>query len=140
VRIYTPRPPNAGAKKSELVFRVGFDQQVEWSIAVKLMTGHDYPCLRLNIACMTVYQARPLLYLLHPLQLTDQVAQSVVLPGQLIALLDEPRRLGPLGVALGPRRQHQRTQRGDVVTQDLWARHARIIALRRNPRIGSTYG
>src|SRR5262249_16284463 len=59
---------------------------------------------------------------LHPLQLTDQVAQSVVLPGQLIALLDEPRLLGPLGVALGPRRQHQRAQRGDVVRQDLSGR------------------
>ena len=64
---------------------------------------------------------------LHPLQLANQVAQSVVLTSELIALFDEPRLLRPLGVALGPRRQHQRTQRDDVVGKDLWA-HDRIIA------------
>ena len=51
---------------------------------------------------------------LHP-QLANQVAQSVVLTSELIALFNEPRLLRPLGVALGPRRQHQRTQRDDVV-------------------------
>jgi hypothetical protein len=43
------------------------------------------------------------------------VAQSVVLTSQLIAFFDEPRLLGPFGVALGPRHQHQRTQRCDLV-------------------------
>ena len=46
---------------------------------------------------------------LHPLQLANQVAQLVVLTGELIALFDEPRLLRPLGVALSPSRQHQRT-------------------------------
>jgi hypothetical protein len=45
---------------------------------------------------------------LHPLQLANQLAQSVVLVG-------EPPVLGPLGVALGPGRQHQDQQRGNVV-------------------------
>jgi len=38
---------------------------------------------------------------LHALQLADQLAQPVVLIG-------EPGLLRALGIALGPRRQHQR--------------------------------
>jgi hypothetical protein len=62
---------------------------------------------------------------LHPLQLADQVAPSVVLAGELIALFQEPPLLRPLGIALGPRRQHQRAQRRDGVRKGLLLRHAR---------------
>ena len=55
---------------------------------------------------------------LHPLQLANQLAQSVVLVG-------EPPVLGPLGVALGPGRQHQDAQRGNVVGKSVGRRHAR---------------
>jgi hypothetical protein len=55
---------------------------------------------------------------LHPLQLANQLAQSVVLVG-------EPPVLGPLGVALGPGRQHQDPQRGNVVGKSVGRRHAR---------------
>ena len=49
------------------------------------------------------------------------MAQSVVLTSELIAFFDEPRLLGPFGVALGLRCQPQRAQRYDVVGKDLWA-------------------
>ena len=52
---------------------------------------------------------------LHPLQLAKQVAQPVVLAGELIALFDQSPLLGPLGVALRPCRQHQGAQRSKVV-------------------------
>jgi hypothetical protein len=51
----------------------------------------------------------------HALQLANQVAQSVVLTSELIAFFNEPRLLGPFGVALGRRCQHQRAQPCDVV-------------------------
>ena len=51
---------------------------------------------------------------MHPLHLAKQVAQSVILAGELIALFDEPPFLGPLGVALGPGGQHQGVQRGNM--------------------------
>ena len=76
---------------------------------------------------------------LHPLQLANKVTQSVVLAGELIALFDEPRLLGPLGIALGPRRQHQRAQRRDVGGKDLWARHDRDYRIAPGPCIRSTY-
>jgi hypothetical protein len=55
---------------------------------------------------------------LHPLQLANQVAQSVVLVG-------EPPVFGPLSLALGPCRQHQGAQRGNVVGKSVGCRHAR---------------
>jgi hypothetical protein len=75
---------------------------------------------------------------LHALQLANQVAQSVVLTGQLIAFFDEPRLLGPFGVALGLRYQHQRAQRYGVVGKDLWA-HDRDYRITPIPCISSTY-
>jgi hypothetical protein len=57
----------------------------------------------------------------QPLQLADQMAQAVVLVG-------EPLVLGALGIALGPRRQHQRAQRRDILGQGLHVGHGRIIA------------
>jgi hypothetical protein len=72
---------------------------------------------------------------LHPLQLANKVTQSVGLAGALVALFDEPRRLGPLGIALGPRRQHQRAQRRNAVGKDLWARHDRDYRIAPSPRI-----
>jgi hypothetical protein len=62
---------------------------------------------------------------LHPLQLTKQMAQSVVLAGQLIALFDQPALRGPLGVALRPRRQHQRAQRSNIVGKGVGHGHGR---------------
>jgi hypothetical protein len=62
---------------------------------------------------------------LHPLHLAKQVAQSVILAGELIALFDEPPFLGPLGVALGPGGQHQGVQRGNIVGKGIGRRHAR---------------
>jgi hypothetical protein len=62
---------------------------------------------------------------LHPLHLAEQVAQPVVLAGELIALFDEPPFLGPLGIALGPGRQHQCAQRRNIVGKGLGRRHAR---------------
>ena len=59
---------------------------------------------------------------LHPLQLADQVAQPVILAGELIALVDKPCLLGALGIALGPGRDEHRAQRGDVVRQRLGGR------------------
>ena len=56
---------------------------------------------------------------LHPLQLAKQVAESVVLAGELIALFDRPPLLGPLRVALRPCRQHQRAQPSNVVGKGL---------------------
>ena len=76
---------------------------------------------------------------LHPLQLANQLAQSVVLTSQLIALFDEPRLLGPLAVALGPHCQHQRAQRCDIVGKDLWA-HDRDYRIAPIPYVSSTYG
>jgi hypothetical protein len=76
---------------------------------------------------------------LHPLQLTDQVTQSVVLAGELIALCDEPRLLVPLGIAFGPRHQHQRAQRRNVVGRDLRARHDRDYRIAPSPCASSTY-
>ena len=55
---------------------------------------------------------------LHPLQLAQQVAQSVVLVG-------EPPVLSPLGIAFGPGRQHQGAQRGNIVGKGVGRRHAR---------------
>ena len=75
---------------------------------------------------------------LHPLQLADQVTQPVVLPGELIALFDQPRLLGPLGIALSPRRQHQGAQRGDVTGKALLCRHNRDYRTSPAPRDPST--
>jgi hypothetical protein len=62
---------------------------------------------------------------LHPLQLTKQVAQSVVLAGKLVALLDQPPILGPLGVALRPCHQHQPAQSSNVVGKGVGRGHSR---------------
>ena len=59
---------------------------------------------------------------LQALQLADQMAQPVILAGQLVALGGEPRLLGALGVAFGPGRDEHRAQRGDVVRQGLGGR------------------
>jgi hypothetical protein len=66
------------------------------------------------------------------------VAQSVVLTSELIALFDELRLLGPLGVALSPHCQHQRAQRCDIVGKDLWA-HDRDYRIAPIPYARSTY-
>jgi hypothetical protein len=50
---------------------------------------------------------------------------------QAVVLVGEPPVLGPLGVALGPCRQHQGAQRGNVVGKSVGCRHARIIPRRR---------
>ena len=76
---------------------------------------------------------------LHPLQLADQVAQPVVLPGELVALIRKARLLGPLGIALGPRRQHQRAQRRDVIGKGLLCRHGGDYRTVPIPGIASTY-
>ena len=70
---------------------------------------------------------------LHPLHLAKQVAQPVVLAGELIALFDEPAFLGPLGISLGPGRQHQGAQRRNIVGKGVRRRHARdyLISPRR---------
>ena len=60
---------------------------------------------------------------LHRLQLTDQVAQPVVLPGQLIALFDQSPLLGRLGIALHPGGQHQGAPRGNVLGKGVLCRH-----------------
>src|SRR6185437_2617866 len=52
-------------------------------------------------------------------------AQSVVLAGELIALFDEMRFLGPLGIPLGPGGQHQDAQRRNIVGEGIGRRHAR---------------
>ena len=62
---------------------------------------------------------------LHALQLADQLAQPVV-------LLGEPGLLGAFGIALGPRRQHQRTQRRDILGQGLRVGHG-PLSHRANP-------
>ena len=62
---------------------------------------------------------------LHPLHLAKQVAQPVVLAGELIALFDKPPFLGPLGIALGPGRQHQGAQPRNIVGKGIGRRHAR---------------
>lgn len=62
---------------------------------------------------------------LHSLQLAKQVAQSVVLPSELIALFGQPPLLGPLGVTLHPCRQHQGAQRGNIVGKGVGRRHDR---------------
>jgi hypothetical protein len=68
---------------------------------------------------------------LHPLQLADQVSQPVVLAGELIALFDQPCLFGPLGVALGPRRQHQARSAAMPSGRASWVVTAAIIARRR---------
>src|SRR5215469_2229436 len=75
----------------------------------------------------------------HALQLANQVAQSVVLTSELIAFFDEPRLLGPFGVALGLRCQHQRAQHYDIVGKDLWA-HDRDYRTTPISCMSSTYG
>jgi hypothetical protein len=75
---------------------------------------------------------------LHPLQLAEQVAQPVILPGELVALFDQPRLLGPLGIALSPRRQHQGAQRGDVAGKALLCRDDRDYRTSPVPRDPST--
>ena len=75
---------------------------------------------------------------LHPLQLAEQVTQPVVLPGELIALFDQPPLLGPLGIALSPRRQHQRAQRSDVAGKALLCRHDHDYRTSPAPRDPST--
>ena len=72
---------------------------------------------------------------LHPLHLAKQVAQSVVLAGELIALFDELRFLGPLGIPLGPGGQHQDAQRRNIVGEGIGRRHARIISSRQRRTI-----
>ena len=62
---------------------------------------------------------------LHSLQLAKQVAQSVVLPSELITLFGQPPLLGPLRVTLRPCRQHQGVQRGNVVGKAVGCRHDR---------------
>ncbi len=62
---------------------------------------------------------------LHPLQLAKQVAQPVVLAGELIAFFDQSPLLGPLGVALRPGRQHQGAQRSKIVGKGVGRRHGR---------------
>jgi hypothetical protein len=62
---------------------------------------------------------------LQPLQLAKQVTQSIVLTGELVALLEHPSLLGPLGIALSPGAQHQGVQRSNVVGQCVGHRHAR---------------
>jgi len=52
---------------------------------------------------------------------------------------NESRLLGPFGVALGLRCQHQRAQRCDVVGKDLWA-HDRDYRITSIPCISSTCG
>jgi hypothetical protein len=61
----------------------------------------------------------------HPLQLAKQVAQPIVLAGELIALFDQSALLGALGVALRPCRQHQGAQRSKVVGKGVGPRHGR---------------
>jgi hypothetical protein len=61
----------------------------------------------------------------EPLQLAKQVTQSIVLTGELVALLEHPSLLGPLGIALSPGAQHQGVQRSNVVGQCVGRRHAR---------------
>ena len=56
---------------------------------------------------------------LHALQLAEQVAQPVVLAGEPVALPRQPRLFGTLGIALGPRRQHQGAQRRDILGKGL---------------------
>ncbi len=60
---------------------------------------------------------------MHPLQLADQLAQPIVLAGQLVALFDQPCLLGARGIALAPHRQHQSVQRRNVLGKGLWDRH-----------------
>ena len=62
---------------------------------------------------------------LHPLHLAKQLAQPIVLAGELIALFDKPPFLGPLGIALGPGRQHQGAQPRNIVGKGIGRRHAR---------------
>ena len=76
---------------------------------------------------------------LHPLQLADQVAQPVVLPGELVALIRKARLLGLRRVALGPRRQHQRAQRRNVIGKSLLCRHGGDYRTVPIPGIASTY-
>jgi hypothetical protein len=49
------------------------------------------------------------------LQLAKQLAQPLVLAGELFTFLDRPSLLGLLGIALSPSRQHQGPQRSNVV-------------------------
>ena len=59
---------------------------------------------------------------LQALKLADQMAQTVILAGELVALGGKPRLLGALGIAFGPGRDQHRAQRGDVVRQRLGSR------------------
>ena len=64
-------------------------------------------------------------------KVAKQLAQSLVLAGELVTLLDQPSVLGPLGIALSPSRQHQGPQRSNVVGQSVGHRHARDYIPRR---------
>jgi hypothetical protein len=59
---------------------------------------------------------------LHPLKLADQVAQTIVLASQPIALSGKLRLLGPFGITLGMRLPEQRMQRCDVIGKGLGGR------------------
>jgi hypothetical protein len=63
------------------------------------------------------------------------MSQSVVLAGKLIALFDEPPVLGPLGIAVGPCRQHQGAQRSNVVGKGVGRRQPGIILCRQRRAI-----
>jgi hypothetical protein len=70
---------------------------------------------------------------LHTLELADQMAQPIVLAGELIALIEQPLFLGTLGVALGPRRQDHGAQRSGGVGMGVGRRHEPIIPYRQRP-------
>jgi hypothetical protein len=58
----------------------------------------------------------------QPLQLADQMAQTIIAAGKLVALGGELRLFGARGIAFGPGRDQHRAQRGDVVRQGLGGR------------------
>jgi hypothetical protein len=59
---------------------------------------------------------------LHPLKLADEVAEAIVLPGELVARSDEPHLLGTLGVALDPRLHHYVAEYSDIIGKGLGGR------------------
>src|SRR6185312_15437869 len=59
---------------------------------------------------------------LRALELADQMAQTVILAGKLVARGGELGLFGALGVAFGPDLDQRRAQRGDVVWQGLGGR------------------
>ena len=61
------------------------------------------------------------------------MAQPIVLSGKLIAFATQACVLGSLGIALGPRRQHQGAQRSDIVGKGRGRCHHPIIAPRQRP-------